>query len=106
MNKIKRFIIMKKKGDYIIMPVTNNLTGGNIFEDAYGLIKNEAKKIPGVIGDAVIKNKLISKGLKYIPVVGQPLSDVASIFGLGKKKLMGKGITTIKRNKRNKKIMM
>jgi len=99
---------MKKKGDYIIMPVTNNLTGGNIFEDAYGLIKNEAKKIPGVIGDAIIKNKLISKGLKYVPVVGQPLSDVASIFGLGKKskKLMGKGITTIKRNKRYKKNMM
>jgi hypothetical protein len=90
------------------MPVTNNLTGGNIFEDAYGLIKNEAKKIPGVIGDAIIKNKLISKGLSYVPVVGKPVSDIVSIFGLGKKnkKLMGKGITTIRRNKRNKKIMM
>ena len=98
---------MKKKGDYIIMPVTNNMTGGNIFEDGYNLVKKGVQKLPGVIGDAIIKNKLISKGLSYVPVVGKPVSDVVSLFGLGKKKkLMGKGITTIKRNKRYKKNMM
>jgi hypothetical protein len=100
---------MKKKANYIIMPVENNMTGGNIFEDVFSGVKSVGSyvinKLPSTIGDAVIKNQLISKAAGFIPVIGQPVSTGLRMVGLGKntqKKLMGKGITTIK-NKRKRK---
>ena len=98
---------MKKKANYIIMPVENNMTGGNIFEDVFSGVKSVGSyvinKLPSTIGDAVIKNQLISKAAGFIPVIWQPVSTGLRMVGLGKqKKLMGKGITTIK-NKRKRK---
>ena len=89
------------------MPVENNMTGGNIFEDVFSGVKSAGSyvlnKLPSTVGDAIIKNQLISKAAGFIPVVGQPLSTGLRMVGLGKqKKLMGKGITTIK-NKRKRK---
>ena len=89
------------------MPVENNMTGGNIFEDVFSGVKSVGSyvinKLPSTIGDAVIKNQLISKAAGFIPVIGQPVSTGLRMVGLGKqKKLMGKGITVIK-NKRKRK---
>ena len=89
------------------MPV-ENMSGGNIFEDVFSGVKSVGSyvinKLPSTIGDAVIKNQLISKAAGFIPVIGQPVSTGLRMVGLGKKekKLMGKGITTIK-NKRKRK---
>ena len=91
----------------------HNMAGGNIFGDIWSGVKSVGSyvvnKLPGQIGDAVLKNQLISKGASFIPIVGQPLSTGLKIVGLGKKKkavktkrLKGMGITTIK-NKRSKK---
>ena len=113
---------MKKKAtNYIIMPVNqdmqamgmHNMAGGNIFGDIWSGVKSVGSyvvnKLPSQIGDAVLKNQLISKAASFVPVVGQPLSQGLRIVGLGKKKksmkskkLKGMGITTIK-NKRSKK---
>lgn len=101
---------MKKKAtNYVIMPVDQNMAGGNIFGDIWSGVKSVGSyvtnKLPGVVGDAILKNQLISKGASLIPVVGAPVSAGLRIVGLGKKqkkKLMGKGITTIK-NKRKRK---
>jgi hypothetical protein len=105
---------MKKKAtNYIIMPVNNQdmqamgMHGGNIFGDIWSGVKSVGSyvvnKLPSQIGDAVLKNQLISKAAGFVPVVGQPLSQGLRIVGLGKKKkavkskkLRGMGVTTIK----------
>lgn len=99
---------MKRKPNYIIMPVNNDMAGGNIFGDIWSGVKSVGSyvtnKLPSTIGDAVIKNQLISKAAGFIPVVGQPVSAGLKMVGLGKKKkrLMGKGLTTIKNKKRKR----
>ena len=101
---------MKKKAtNYVIMPV-NDMAGGNIFGDIWSGVKSVGSyvtnKLPGVVGDAILKNQLISKGASFIPVVGQPLSAGLKIVGLGKKKktkkLKGMGLTTIKNKSKRK----
>ena len=99
---------MKRKPNYIIMPVNQDMSGGNIFGDIWSGVKDTANyvvnKLPSTIGDAVIKGGLISKAAGFIPVVGQPTSAALKLVGLGKKKkrLMGKGLTTIKNKKRKR----
>ena len=90
------------------MPVNGNMQGGNIFSDIWSGVKDTTSyvvnKLPSTIGDAVIKGGLISKAAGFIPVVGQPVSAGLKMVGLGKKKkrLMGKGLTTIKNKKRKR----
>ncbi len=103
---------MKKKAtNYIIMPVNQDMAGGNIFGDIWSGVKSVGSyvtnKLPGVVGDAILKNQLISKAAGFVPVVGQPLSAGLKIVGLGKKKnktkkLKGMGLTTIKNKTRRK----